>query len=279
MQRRAAVGRVDGLAAAPGLAVDRARRPPRRPARRRWRSGRGSRRRRAPGTSPGRGPSSPAGSTVKNGSAVSSRSGRRGSATASLGLGQHLGRELGRHVQLGADRVEDGVQHRPVARRRRLRARSLAQPVDPSRRACRSPYATTRDRAPRDGAPRLCPCSSCCPRRRPRRSRTRGRPADPARLSFPELAPTARRAVARELAAVSARPDAPRPCWGSAPTSPPRSPATPGSHPAPRSPPREVYTGVLYDALDLASLDAAARRRANRWLVVVSALYGALRPA
>ena len=39
-----------------------------------------------------------------------------------------------------------------------------------------------------------------------------------------------------------------------------------------------VYTGVLYDALDLPSLDAAARRRANRWLVVVSALHGAVRP-
>ena len=35
---------------------------------------------------------------------------------------------------------------------------------------------------------------------------------------------------------------------------------------------------MLYDALDLPSLDPAARRRAGRWLVVVSALYGALRP-
>ena len=35
---------------------------------------------------------------------------------------------------------------------------------------------------------------------------------------------------------------------------------------------------MLYDALDLASLDTAARRRANRWLVVVSALHGAVRP-
>ena len=38
------------------------------------------------------------------------------------------------------------------------------------------------------------------------------------------------------------------------------------------------FTGVLYDALDRDSLDAAGRRRANRWIVISSALYGALRP-
>ncbi|GHH34038.1 peroxide stress protein YaaA [Streptomyces candidus] len=38
----------------------------------------------------------------------------------------------------------------------------------------------------------------------------------------------------------------------------------------------EVYTGVLYDALDLASLDAAARRRARQWLLVFSGLWGAV---
>jgi cytoplasmic iron level regulating protein YaaA (DUF328/UPF0246 family) len=39
-----------------------------------------------------------------------------------------------------------------------------------------------------------------------------------------------------------------------------------------------LYTGVLYDALDLASLDAAARRRAGRWLLVTSGLFGFVRP-
>jgi len=48
---------------------------------------------------------------------------------------------------------------------------------------------------------------------------------------------------------------------------------------APAVPVAELYTGVLYDALDLGSMDTASRRRANRWLVVVSALFGALRPA
>lgn len=40
----------------------------------------------------------------------------------------------------------------------------------------------------------------------------------------------------------------------------------------------EVYSGVLYEALDLPALDAAARRRATRRLVTVSALFGLLRP-
>ncbi|MGW1072635.1 peroxide stress protein YaaA [Streptomyces sp. NPDC002537] len=39
----------------------------------------------------------------------------------------------------------------------------------------------------------------------------------------------------------------------------------------------EVYTGVLYDALGLATLDAAARRRAERSLLVFSGLWGAVR--
>lgn len=40
-----------------------------------------------------------------------------------------------------------------------------------------------------------------------------------------------------------------------------------------------VYSGVLYDALSLATLDAAARRRATRWLGIQSALFGLVRPS
>ncbi|MFJ4831198.1 peroxide stress protein YaaA [Streptomyces sp. NPDC088747] len=39
----------------------------------------------------------------------------------------------------------------------------------------------------------------------------------------------------------------------------------------------EIYTGVLYDALDLASLDPAAKRRAGRSLLAFSGLWGAVR--
>ena len=39
----------------------------------------------------------------------------------------------------------------------------------------------------------------------------------------------------------------------------------------------QIYTGVLYDALDLPSLDAAAKRRAAGSLLVFSGLWGAVR--
>ncbi|MET9374855.1 peroxide stress protein YaaA [Streptomyces sp. NPDC002992] len=39
----------------------------------------------------------------------------------------------------------------------------------------------------------------------------------------------------------------------------------------------EIYTGVLYDALGLATLDAAARKRARASLLVFSGLWGAVR--
>ncbi|MCW2786739.1 MAG: hypothetical protein JWP74_3256 [Marmoricola sp.] len=39
-----------------------------------------------------------------------------------------------------------------------------------------------------------------------------------------------------------------------------------------------IYTGVLYDALDLASLTGPARRRATRWLGIMSSLFGVVRP-
>lgn len=106
--------------------------------------------------------------------------------------------------------------------------------------------------------------------------RTRGRAADPARLSFPELA-TTRAAVAEALATVSALPDATA-RLGVSPGLVAEVARNTRLADAPGVPAAEMYTGVLYDALDLATMDPAARRRANRWLVVVSALYGALRP-
>ncbi|UNZ19535.1 peroxide stress protein YaaA [Streptomyces sp. 891-h] len=49
-----------------------------------------------------------------------------------------------------------------------------------------------------------------------------------------------------------------------------------GLRTAPARPAGEIYTGVLYDALGLATLDAAAKRRAARSLLVFSALWGAV---
>ena len=46
---------------------------------------------------------------------------------------------------------------------------------------------------------------------------------------------------------------------------------------APALPAARLYTGVLYDALGLATLEPAVRRRADRSLLVFSGLWGALR--
>ena len=40
-----------------------------------------------------------------------------------------------------------------------------------------------------------------------------------------------------------------------------------------------VYSGVLYEALDLPSLDGAAKRRATQWVAIASGLFGLVRPA
>jgi cytoplasmic iron level regulating protein YaaA (DUF328/UPF0246 family) len=47
----------------------------------------------------------------------------------------------------------------------------------------------------------------------------------------------------------------------------------------PSVPVSELYSGVLYDALDYAGLSAGSKRRAANRLLVISAAWGALRPA
>jgi cytoplasmic iron level regulating protein YaaA (DUF328/UPF0246 family) len=52
----------------------------------------------------------------------------------------------------------------------------------------------------------------------------------------------------------------------------------PGLRNAPAAPAAEIYTGVLFQRLDLPALPAAARRRAAERLLIASALWGFLRP-
>jgi cytoplasmic iron level regulating protein YaaA (DUF328/UPF0246 family) len=47
---------------------------------------------------------------------------------------------------------------------------------------------------------------------------------------------------------------------------------------APAAPAAKVYSGVLYERLDLAGLPTAARRRAQRQILISSALWGFVRP-
>lgn len=107
-------------------------------------------------------------------------------------------------------------------------------------------------------------------------TRRRGRPVDVDALSFPDLT-DARLEVLRALATVSADDDA---CAVlGVGESLHREVSTNGAwETAPALPASALYTGVLYDALDLAGLGAAGRRRAASRLVVVSAVWGALRP-
>jgi cytoplasmic iron level regulating protein YaaA (DUF328/UPF0246 family) len=103
----------------------------------------------------------------------------------------------------------------------------------------------------------------------------RGKPLDPAGLSFPSLAPT-RAAVLDALIEVSAEPDATR-RLGVPPTLGDVVRDNVTILDAPAAPAGTVYSGVLYDSIGLADVDAASRRRARAWIVVISALWGAVR--
>ena len=103
----------------------------------------------------------------------------------------------------------------------------------------------------------------------------RGQELDPAGLSFPALAAT-RAAVLDALVEVSAGPDATdRLCVPASMHDVVRRNV--GLRDAPTATAETVYAGVLHDALGLADLDPASRRRARAWIVVISALWGAVR--
>jgi uncharacterized protein len=104
----------------------------------------------------------------------------------------------------------------------------------------------------------------------------RGAPLDLGSLSFPQLRPV-REAVLDALVDASGKPDALE-VLGAPEGAAGQVAANVEVRSAPTLRVSDLYTGVLYDALDLAGLDAVAKRRAARRLVVISALFGALRP-
>lgn len=104
----------------------------------------------------------------------------------------------------------------------------------------------------------------------------RGRLVDLAALPHPELGPT-REAVIDALVTLSGQPGA-AVALG---LSPGLEAEVAGNVDLRRRPARralEVYTGVLYAALDHASLGPGAKRRANRAIRVQSALWGSVAP-
>ena len=107
--------------------------------------------------------------------------------------------------------------------------------------------------------------------------RRRGRPVDLDTLGLPEL--TATRAAVRDaLVAASGAPDA-LAVLGVGESLRPEVEQNTRLAATPAAGALEVYTGVLFDALDFATLSAAAKRRAGRGLRVQSALWGPVGPA
>lgn len=103
-----------------------------------------------------------------------------------------------------------------------------------------------------------------------------GPPFDRDALSFPELTGT-RTAVLDALLAASAAPDAGR-RLGVGDSLLPEVLRNLELRTAPTAAAGTVYAGALYQALAMGGLDAAARRRAAARTVIISALFGALRP-
>jgi uncharacterized protein len=105
-----------------------------------------------------------------------------------------------------------------------------------------------------------------------------GPPLDLAALSFPALNPVRERLVGALEGAATADPERLRTALGLSPGQAAEVARDAELRTSPTLPALRRYTGVLYDALDHATLRGAARRRADASLVVASALFGLLRP-
>jgi len=107
--------------------------------------------------------------------------------------------------------------------------------------------------------------------------RSRGRAVDFSTLSFPELNPV-REQVLDTLAKVSASADA-YDVLGVGASLQHEVDRNTRWRTEPSVPVSELYSGVLYDALGYATLSPGSKRRAANRLLVISAAWGALRPA
>lgn len=94
-------------------------------------------------------------------------------------------------------------------------------------------------------------------------------------LSFPELSPL-RAALVGELVTLAADRTASRTALGLTPAQDAEIDRNAALRDAPTLPAVNLYTGVLYDALDVTSLRAAEAARAGTRLVICSALFGLL---
>ncbi|ROR90361.1 peroxide stress protein YaaA [Nocardioides aurantiacus] len=106
----------------------------------------------------------------------------------------------------------------------------------------------------------------------------RGRPLDLDALSFPGLTPTRERVLDALVGLCADDPVRAGEVLGLGPTQLDDVRRNADLRAAPTTRADALYTGVLYDHLDLAGLDAAARRRATRQVAVTSSLFGLVRP-
>jgi cytoplasmic iron level regulating protein YaaA (DUF328/UPF0246 family) len=113
-----------------------------------------------------------------------------------------------------------------------------------------------------------------------KRTPRRGRPLDLGSLSFPVLQePRAQVLDALVTLCTTEQPAVAASVLGLGPTQTDAVLADARLTSAPTARADTVYTGVLYEALDIDTLDASSRRRATSWLAVTSGLFGLLRPA
>lgn len=97
-------------------------------------------------------------------------------------------------------------------------------------------------------------------------------------LSFPELNESRQRTI-NALTTLCAKPAKARTALGLGPTQDHLLELNTALESAPTAPAIEVYTGVLYEALDFASLPSRAQSRAAERMAIASALFGLLRPS
>ncbi|GAB3089181.1 peroxide stress protein YaaA [Nocardioides zeae] len=107
---------------------------------------------------------------------------------------------------------------------------------------------------------------------------TRGKPLDLGSLSFPVLTPGREEALDALVALCSADPAAAAEVLGLGPTQTGLATRNADLRTAPTARAEQIYTGVVYDALDAATLDAPARRRLRR-VAVTSSVFGLVRLA
>ncbi|MDG4798724.1 peroxide stress protein YaaA [Micromonospora sp. WMMD1082] len=105
-----------------------------------------------------------------------------------------------------------------------------------------------------------------------------GRRLDLARLSLPELNPTREEVLAALVALGDGPPEAALAALGLGAGQHAELRRNARLRQAATAPAGRIYTGVLYEALDLATLPPPAQRAAGRQVLVSSGLWGAVRP-